>query len=148
MICRDLFRSRFVPSCRFGVFRIAVVVALSAAWQFAAPPPAKAYQSCGMLVPSAMATNAACSGPMFRTGGLVDYRSFFGINCGAGCAKSGNAFACIVGPNELIASFLDSPGSNTDTTMKYCNFMCGVRGNCTIRGGDGLPVELMRFGVE
>jgi hypothetical protein len=30
----------------------------------------------------------------------------------------------------------------------FCAFDCGTRGSCKIREGDGLPVQLLTFGIE
>jgi len=56
-----------------------------------------------------------------------------------------NAPACaVMNPATLYAFFL----TGTDTLTMGCDFDCGTRGKCSIRGTDGLPVELMSFGLE
>ncbi len=40
-----------------------------------------------------------------------------------------------------------SSGAQTGTTMNGCTFIC-PGGTCQVRGVDGLPVELLSFGVD
>jgi len=69
-----------------------------------------------------------------------------GLDCGVGCGVlrifGGGGGFCRVTGDTILANF------DTYTTMVGCDFSCGARGKCTIRGGDGLPVELMEFSVD
>ncbi len=68
--------------------------------------------------------------------------------------KATNAFLCNVQPSPLSNfGFLFAYFQTTsDVTTRGCDFSCPGRPttarNCSIRGNDGLPVELMEFSVE
>ncbi|MFT5039604.1 MAG: hypothetical protein ACI8TX_000555 [Hyphomicrobiaceae bacterium] len=110
---------------------------------FIAQPPAhSAANDCTMLTPNP---------PAFLQHGIYAVPMShkwvrFGAGVAASCTTtSSNAKACSVRYGTLLrAKFEDS----TNTTAMACMFDCGVRGTCTIRGGVGLPVELLSFGVE
>ncbi len=62
---------------------------------------------------------------------------------GAGCALT-NAMGTVTGMVDSNKLAIMSANSTYASVM----FNCGPRGSCTIRGTDGLPVELLSFGVE
>jgi hypothetical protein len=104
----------------------------------ATTPQQAAAQTCGGL--------AGCNGPFSFFG--TWYLTGNGTECPGGCAvasSSGNV-TCKVG-QDFGGNNLSAVMSN-DTTAEFCGFNCGARGNCQMRGGDGLPVELLHFGVE
>lgn len=107
------------------------------------PLPAAAqpnHQSC-MVV-------GCASGPMLNTSYGMNTRSFGG--CPTTCAPTGsNIYLCQQAGPYLLAHF---SMSTSDTTMRGCDFFCAgqtaLMQHCSIRGGDGLPVELLSFGVD
>lgn len=123
--------------------RAALAASILAAMAFSyvlmpASAEAQPYQSCGQL--------PECSfGPQHFFYGTHSAWRFFGTDCGLGCnATVVQASMCDAVSVQLAAHFQFS----TDDTLHYCNFDCGARGKCSIRGGDGLPVELIGFGVD
>ncbi len=49
--------------------------------------------------------------------------------------------------NYNIGRFWLGSMASLDVTSKFCSFK--INGNtCIVRGGNGLPVELLQFGVE
>lgn len=121
-----------VAARSFSFTLIALLVAL------ASPPPAasQANPSCAMLAAP------ACAGPHSILIIPVQFRSFSGVNCGSNCVVSAvNAAGCGAYGDTLSATFLTS----TENVTRGCDFDCGARGKCSIRGGDGLPVELLAF---
>ncbi|GJM09860.1 MAG: hypothetical protein DHS20C11_21360 [Lysobacteraceae bacterium] len=70
----------------------------------------------------------------------------FGPNPPAGCRGGLGSFS--------LASFFASwPGAASNTTANGCTFTCNAGGTgaanvCQMRGGDGLPVELMEFTLD
>ena len=107
----------------------------------AAVPQAFA-QSCGDL-----GGGGNCDGPY--PFGNNWYFSGGGSACRATCtlASSSGATGCFIGAdfggNNLSAYF-----SGGATSAAFCAFNCGTRGSCKIKAGDGLPVELLAFGIE
>src|SRR6185369_10204120 len=129
-IRRALMMSR--SSFLIGLFVCALATAA------AGPTPAEAFQQCNMLAAP------ACNGPMLFTF-TNNSRFFSGAGCDDGCVDTaGNAYGPVLFADNIGAIFMTS----TDTVGMYQNFDCGARGKCTVRGGDGLPVELLSFGVE
>lgn len=125
----------------FSVFAFSSAILL-------APAPGEAFPNCVALPPPTSTTfPTVCLGPgsSAPVTGYV-HRYVTGFFCAVNCNVSmTNALACQVMPgSRLFAAFNNS----TDTTGMGCDFDCGTRGKCTIRGADGLPVELLRFGVE
>ena len=106
----------------------------------AAVPQAFA-QSCGDL-----GGGGDCGGPFqfFSTW----YFTGAGTSCPASCtlASSSGNVTCKIG-SDIGGNNLSAVMSN-NTSAEFCGFNCGTRGSCKIRGGDGLPVELLAFGIE
>lgn len=71
---------------------------------------------------------------------------------GTGCTftKLGNATNCVssvdASSSQLLAGWNSGTAAVADTTGG-CRFNCQGGGTCVVRN-DGLPVELLRFGVE
>lgn len=88
------------------------------------------------------------------TGGIA-FVSGFAASQHTGCTNGvllGNATSCNIQTTLATSSlnaFLAAWGMTTTRTMDIsggCSFMC-ASGDCRV-GNDGLPVELLRFGVE
>ena len=114
-----------------GAFIVTAVLIAAAPQAFA--------QSCGNLCPA---------GPWLTAAPPTYYWS--GAGCADSClvASSSGVVACKVAQDfdseNLSAVFTGGATSNN----AFCAFDCGVRGSCKIKPGDGLPVELLAFGVE
>ncbi len=113
-----------------GAFIVTAVLIAAAPQAFA--------QSCGGL--------GDCNGPFSFFG--TWYFTGAGTSCPASCtlASSSGAVTCKIG-SDFGGNNLSAVMSN-DTSAEFCGFNCGARGSCKIRGGDGLPVELLAFGIE
>ncbi len=105
----------------------------------------------GIALPAANAATCAAFPECAQTTdfplvvGMAHYWRFNGAGCGVGCSvQVNNADGCNPAGSWLIAVF----NSTTNNATHSCVFNCGTRGTCTARGGDGLPVELLHFGVE
>ena len=76
---------------------------------------------------------------------------FMGDGC-LGCSVGTTTvdFGCTVrGAMGTFASFWYlSSMSSANNTMNVCSFMTAMGSTCQIRGGDGLPIELMEFSVD
>ena len=129
-----------VPLVLLGLF-------LAVAPGYAQPPlvprgshTAPNFQSCGMI--------AGCSGPFLA---VSTYNLRYFSACPATCIVAGttNADTCYVAFNSLLVAGFTTLN---DTSEMGCDFSCPgqtvSQQNCSIRGADGLPVELMEFSVE
>ena len=118
--------------CRYGGFGILAALAPATAL-------GQAYQSCGMIAGCGTVTVNTTLIP-----GIV-LRGFSG--CPLTCSVTNtNALACqapTAAMTRLGGGFLPI----TDITARGCDFNCGGV-QCSVRGADGLPVELMEFSVE
>ena len=97
-------------------------------------------------------------GPQFYSGTMTSWRTWFftmvpGTFVTGGCTTMKNftnndtlmlADCQVFNDEKLYARLGPAYQSNSS---KYCLFTCGG-GTCRIQGGDGLPVELMEFGIE
>ncbi len=120
-------------SCGARVLAVATLVAVSAPGVAQAQPN---HQSCGKI--------PECSGPVTYTdmSGMVIFSFIHAPTCD--CTPTAtNAYGCSTG-SGIIAVF----NLATNTAAMGCDFDCPGKGQCSIRGDDGLPVELMHFGVE
>ena len=91
---------------------------------------------------------APCAGPATGMFGAFINRSF--VNCPTYSCVSGVCAVTCSAPTSSRVAPLTSPTS--DTPGMGCDFSCPLlplsQRNCSIRGGDGLPVELMDFTIE
>ena len=112
-----------------------------------------------LLSPSATTTAAAGPGPCSANTQFYTQRYAIASNWAAtvhtGCTAgvpSGAATNCIaitdhhMGGGNLFAATWVSPTARTMDAVGGCIFMC-ASGDCRV-GNDGLPVELLQFGVE
>ncbi len=108
------------------------------------PAVAQVNQSCGMLAASGC-TMLQSAPPWSQHPNTVVREAWSHYACHTGCAVTKtNAGLCEILASTLRAEFTIA----SDTSAMGCDFNCGAKGKCSIRGGDGLPVELMHFGVE
>ncbi len=73
-------------------------------------------------------------------------------NCPDPTGANANAFACGESPSNAAATKLIA-AAETGTATPLCNWACNCGVGCnpqaiSISGADGLPVELMDFGIE
>jgi len=111
-----------------------------------------------LLSPSATTTAAAGPGPCEAddpyASGAYAYADSFLATVHTGCTAgvpSGAAIGCIAVTNgagllNFFAARWPSAAARTMDTTGGCIFMC-TSGDCRV-GNDGLPVELLQFGVE
>ncbi len=125
-----------------GTIRRSVAHALLAIVACAAvgAAPARAVAAnCGVIISPALVQGVS-------TGASHVFHRWRYPGSGAtGCSVTDtNAYGCTAAMANLRAVFSIA----SHTAGMSCMFDCGPRGSCTIRGGDGLPVELLSFGVD
>lgn len=114
---------------------------------------------------SASPASAACPGALSNSvtssSVLWQHRDQSGLMGTMGTAMAGTCVtaeepagphACGIGAAGSVVNRFGwatySSGANNNTSLA-CRFTCPTAGiDCRIRGGDGLPVELLQFGVE
>ncbi|GJM09846.1 MAG: hypothetical protein DHS20C11_21220 [Lysobacteraceae bacterium] len=77
-----------------------------------------------------------------------------GVAQGNGCvgcnlvAMTMYDFACVNYASNLASFAFRSTSPSVNNTMNICSVMTAMGGGCEIRGGDGLPIELMDYTIE
>lgn len=80
---------------------------------------------------------------------LTQAQNFIGTGCTVMTFGS-NVASCNTNNTSMFVNFIASFSSAAANNMANgCIFTCdGMANTCRVRGGDGLPVELMEFGIN
>lgn len=138
------------PAPRRAARALTALAILLAGCGLLAPRPVEAQACLGTTtVVLTVTAGMASMVPMGSAGPLYNFlspgciTSMFGPMAPTGCSAVKNPLGFLAGAYALFPS----PAANM--TSNGCVFICAAgAAPCTVRGGDGLPVELMAFSVE